>query len=237
MPLSRWERGWGEGLRNKILIPLRVTLGLILSPAPQAVVFCFQLACAVCSFARHAMPIEIEKKYRLTKSQRDEVLKRLPEIGARRNGEEFEENTIYSGETLDLGRSVLRLRRVGKQAILTYKERFPSRSDIKHQREDETRVSDPEAMELILDALGFTPALVYEKRRETWTMGKTEIVIDELPFGLFMEIEGEEHAIREIESKLNIKRLRSESATYPQLTLERGKKRDRMVEARFPQRR
>ncbi len=181
------------------------------------------------------MPIEIEKKYRLTKHQRDQLLQRLPGIGAMRRGSEFEENTLYAGETLDLARSVLRLRRVGKRAILTYKERLPSHSDIKHQREDETRVSDPESMEMILDALGFRPALVYEKRRETWRKGKTEIVIDELPFGLFMEIEGEEQAIRDIETKLNIKRLRSESATYPQLTMQHGKKRESIVEARFPE--
>src|SRR6185503_14420804 len=156
------------------------------------------------------------------------------EIGAKRSGEEFEENTLFSGDGLDPQHSVLRLRRVGKRAILTYKERFPTRSDIKQQREDETAVADAEAMELILDALGFTAALVYEKRRETWTLGKTEIVIDELPFGLFMEIEGDEQSIREIESKLAIKRLRAESATYPQLTMQHGKNQDGVIEARFP---
>jgi adenylate cyclase class 2 len=180
------------------------------------------------------MPIEIEKKYRLTKKQREEVLRRLPEIRAQRKGEEFEVNTLYAGETLEPGRSVLRLRRIGKRAILTYKERFPTRSSIKHQREDETEVADPEAMELILDALGFTAALVYEKRRETWLHGKTEIVVDELPFGLFMEIEGTEQGIREVESKLAIKRLRTEMATYPQLTLKHGKDYGGVIEARFP---
>lgn len=180
------------------------------------------------------MSIEIEKKYRLTKKQREEVLQRLPEIGAKRQGEEFEVNTLYAGGTLNLGRSVLRLRRVNKRATLTYKERFPSRSDIKHQREDETRVADPDAMEMILDALGFTPALVYEKRRETWRLGKTEIVIDELPFGLFMEIEGSEEDIRDIEKKLAIKRLRTESSTYPQLSEKHGTDRNGVIEARFP---
>src|SRR6185295_14808658 len=102
------------------------------------------------------MPIEIEKKYRLTKKQREQLLRRLPEIGAKRKGEEFEVNTLYAGDTLDVGRSVLRLRRIGKRGILTYKERFPTRSGIKHQREDETRVDDPDAMELILGALGFS---------------------------------------------------------------------------------
>jgi adenylate cyclase class 2 len=177
--------------------------------------------------------IEIEKKYRLTKKQREEVLSRLPEIGAKRIGEEFEENTLYAGEALDVERSVLRLRRVGKRGILTYKERFPTRSDIKHQQEDETRVDDPEAMHAILDAMGFSPALVYEKRRETWALGQTEIVIDELPFGLFMEIEGEESGIRQVESKLSIKRLKSENSTYPQLTLAHGIDQGGVIEARF----
>lgn len=179
------------------------------------------------------MAIEIEKKYRLTKKQREEVLSRLPEIGAMRIGEEFEENTLYAGEALNLERSVLRLRRVGKRGILTYKERFPTRSDIKHQQEDETRVDDPEAMHAILEAMGFTPALVYEKRRETWRLGKTEIVIDELPFGLFMEIEGDETGIREVEAKLAMKRLRSENATYPQLTVMHGIDHGGVIEARL----
>src|SRR5882672_7238648 len=181
------------------------------------------------------MSIEIEKKYRLSKKQREEVLQRLPKIGAKRKGDEFEVNTLYAGETLDVGRSVLRLRRIGKRGILTYKERFPTRSSIKHQREDETRIDDPDAMELILDALGFKPALVYEKRRQTWLLGKTEIVIDELPFGMFMEIEGPEQAIRDVESKLAIKRLRSETATYPQLTLKLGIDCAGVIESRFPE--
>jgi adenylate cyclase class IV len=58
------------------------------------------------------VPIEIEKKYRITKKQRGEVLLRLPEIGTKRKGEEFEENTLYTGEALEMGRSVLRLRRI-----------------------------------------------------------------------------------------------------------------------------
>jgi adenylate cyclase, class 2 len=179
------------------------------------------------------MPIEIEKKYRLTKKQREEVLLRLPKIGAKFKGKDFEVNTLYNGEPLDVGHCVLRLRRIGNRAILTYKERFPTRSDVKHQREDETGVDDPDAMELILDALGFTPGLVYEKRRETWHLGKTEIVIDELPFGLFMEIEGPEDAIRDVEGKLAIKRIRTEGHTYPQLALKHGADYGGVVESRF----
>ncbi len=95
-------------------------------------------------------------------------------------------------------------------------------------------MDDPDAMEAILARLGFFPALVYEKRRETWTLGKTEIVIDELPFGLFMEIEGAEQDIRDIESMLAIKRLRAESATYPRLTQKHGRDHGGVIQSRFP---
>ena len=179
------------------------------------------------------MSIEIEKKYRLTKKQRQEVLGRLPAIGAKRKGEDFEVNTLYTGDTLDVTRSVLRLRRIGDRGVLTYKESLPPQLDMKHRREDETRVDDPDAMELILEALGFTPALVYEKRRETWRLGQSEIVIDELPFGLFMEIEGSEKSIREIENNLAINRLRTETLSYPRLVLKHGAQNGGVTESRF----
>jgi adenylate cyclase class 2 len=177
--------------------------------------------------------IEVEKKFRLTKRQRDAVLKRLPEVGAKMEREEFEENTLYNGEALSSGSCVLRLRRVAGNATLTYKKRIPSSSAIKQQREEETGVADPEAMEAILLALGFTPALVYEKRRQTWRLGKAEIVIDVLPFGLFMEIEGRATEIKAAERKLALRGLRAEHATYPQLTEKHGKLYDGLIEARF----
>jgi len=179
------------------------------------------------------MPIEIEKKYRLTKKQRQEVLGRLPEIGAKREGEDLEVNTLYTGETLDVERAVLRLRRIGNRGVLTYKESLPPRLDMKHRREDETQVDDPDAMELILEALGFTAALLYEKRRETWRLAQTEIVIDELPFGLFMEIEGSEEDIREVETKLAIRRLRTETLSYPRLVIQHGARKGEVIESRF----
>lgn len=181
------------------------------------------------------MPIEVEKKYRLTGTQREEVLRRLPEIGAERQGEDFEVNTLYAGGTLDEARSVLRLRRVGKRATLTYKERFPTSSAVKQQREDETLIDDPQALESILVALGFTSAMVYEKRRETWMLGRTEIVVDELPFGLFMEIEGAEKDILAAENKLAIGDLEAEHDTYPQLARKHGSEHDGVIESRFPE--
>jgi adenylate cyclase, class 2 len=177
--------------------------------------------------------IEIEKKYRLTIAQRERVLQRLREVGAEDRGEEFEENTIYGGGALKRGTSVLRLRRVGSRALLTYKERFPHVSAVKQQREEETAVDDASAMALILDAIGFKPLLIYEKRRRTWSFGPAEVVIDQLPFGWFMEIEGSEQEIDAAEQALGIHDLAAEHATYPQLTEEHGESVGGVIEARF----
>ena len=179
------------------------------------------------------MSIEIEKKYRLTPAELERVLARLRQVGAEFGGEEFEENTLYAGGIINLKNSVLRLRRVGDKALLTYKERFASASAIKHQREEETRIEDAEAMAAILDALGFKPSLVYEKRRATWHMAGVEVLIDELPFGLFMEIEGAEEGIADAEKLLELEEAAAESATYPQLTAEHGRRNGELIEARF----
>jgi adenylate cyclase, class 2 len=182
------------------------------------------------------MGIEIEKKYRLTKEQRERLQRRLRRIKATKVAEEFEENILFGGGVLDEGNSVLRLRKMSDSSILTYKERLPSSSSIKHQREDETAVADREAMENILDALGFTTVLVYEKRRATWRVGKTEVAVDELPFGFFAEIEGEENAIRDVEKLLNLSGVKAEGATYPSLAHKFGKDRAGVIEARFRKR-
>jgi predicted adenylyl cyclase CyaB len=179
------------------------------------------------------MGIEIEKKYRLKSEERERLLARLIETGAERVASEFEENTIYTGGNLDPKRSILRVRRVEGAAILTYKKRFPSASAIKHQREEETHVNNPEALVAILDALGYRPALVYEKRRETWRLAGAVVVVDELPFGLFAEIEGEENAIREAERILELEDAEAEMATYPQLTEQNGERKGTTIEARF----
>jgi adenylate cyclase class 2 len=179
------------------------------------------------------MSIEIEKKYRLTREQQEQLIRQLRDSGAIAEGDEFEENTLYAGGNLDLHRQALRLRRVGDRAIFTYKERYASELPIKHQREDETIVENAQALHTILDALGYQPALVYEKRRTTWRLKGAEVVVDELPFGLFAEIEGEESAIREVEELLGLVNAEAEMATYPELTRRHGEKRGDVMEARF----
>ena len=177
------------------------------------------------------MALEVEKKYRVTRRQHASLINRLD--AANYLGEEFEENTIYTHSGIDLENAIVRLRRIGDSGLLTYKKRLPSRSGIKHQKEIETPVSDPDAMANILSTIGFTPVLVYEKFRQTWQMNSVEVVVDRLPFGLFVEIEGSERAIKSAEKKLEMGDFRVEHATYPQLTREHGKRKGRLFSARF----
>ncbi|MCA1629449.1 MAG: class IV adenylate cyclase [Acidobacteria bacterium] len=177
--------------------------------------------------------MEIEKKYRLTPDAAEQLRRRLRELGADGRGVEFEENTLYAGANLEPGRKNLRLRRVNGRAVLTLKERQPSADAVKLQREDETGVGDADTIDRILRALGYAPALVYEKRRETWRLDGVEVVIDELPFGWFAEIEGERDAILRAEGKLGLEGATAELRTYPDLSREHGVRREGVIEARF----
>jgi adenylate cyclase class 2 len=180
------------------------------------------------------MGTEIEKKYRVSSEETANLRGRLRAAGAEAHGEEFEENTLYAGPGIERGNRVLRLRRIeGGRSVFTFKESMAGAGGIKRRREDETEVADPQALAAILDALGYTPAVIYEKRRETWRMAGVEVVLDELPFGLFVEIEGTEESILEAERLLELGATRAELKSYPQLTLENGVRRDDLVEARF----
>lgn len=180
------------------------------------------------------MGTEVEKKYRIGSEEVARLRGRLDTVGAARRGEEFEENTLYTGPGLEPRNRVLRLRRVnGGKAVFTFKESVADSSGIKRRREDETTVEDADALAAILDALGYTPAVIYEKRRETWLVAGVEVVVDELPFGMFVEIEGEEESILEAERLLELTATETEHKSYPQLTLEHGTRNGKLIEARF----
>lgn len=179
------------------------------------------------------MAIEIEKKYRLNETRREIVLKNLAQIGAEYQGEDFEENVLFHGGVLVEKQAVLRLRRIGERTILTYKERVENEFDVKHYQEYETEIADFDKSVKIFESLGFHRSMVYEKRRETWHFRDVEIVLDELSFGSFMEIEGSITAIAEAEILLEAEDFETEHETYPHLTAKFGRKNGNLIEARF----
>lgn len=92
-------------------------------------------------------------------------------------------------QSLRANRQVLRLRQ-DDHVRLTYKDQSEFSEGIADRRELEITVSDFETARSILEALGFEVFMIYEKYRTTFTLDQCEIVIDEMPFGNFIEIEG-----------------------------------------------
>lgn len=108
----------------------------------------------------------------------------------------FERNVRYDTVEGSLRQRIalLRLRDDG-QARLTFKGMPPDapehdQTQARVREELEVVVSDFAIMEMILQRLGYTPQQRYEKYRETFQLGEVEVVLDELPFGNFVELEG-----------------------------------------------
>src|SRR5206468_3690427 len=86
---------------------------------------------------------------------------------------------------------LLRLRRMGDRATVTYKG--PGRRERHKSREEiEFDVSDPENFEKMLERLGYSLRFRYEKYRTKFSKdGEPGIItIDETPIGVFLELEG-----------------------------------------------
>lgn len=179
------------------------------------------------------MKIETEKKYRLGPKRLDEITKKLADLEAVFVKEVFEVNYQHRGGQMDERGATLRLRKVGDFTVLTYKEKIKTESGAKHKMEYETSVSDVQATEKIIERLGYQLTAVYEKRRKYWLLGNVEVVLDELPFGLYMEIEGTIEEIEKAEKLLGMREIEREPRGYPRLTIKYGKDINGVMEARF----
>lgn len=119
----------------------------------------------------------------------------------------FEQNLRWDNSWDGLLRKgqLLRLRQ-DSRIRLTFKGTAHSSSSnqLKVREEVEIELDNFEKMATILERIGFTPRQRYEKYRETFRANGVEIVLDELPFGNFVELEGDETAIRQMAEKLNL---------------------------------
>lgn len=95
------------------------------------------------------------------------------------------------GGELTSRRQVLRLRK-DQKSWLTYKGPAQPGQAVGVRREIEFEVSSfDEAREFLL-ALGYQVFMFYEKYRSVYDTGEVLVMLDELPFGYFIEIEGPE---------------------------------------------
>jgi adenylate cyclase, class 2 len=104
----------------------------------------------------------------------------------------FETNLRFDTPDSSLAsqRNVLRLRQ-DTRARLTFKGAARLGEQVTVRQEIEVEVSDLAAARRILEALGYEVVVMYEKYRTTYQLGNIELVLDELPYGNFVELEGE----------------------------------------------
>lgn len=130
----------------------------------------------------------------------------------------YERNIRFDNAWDGLARrgQLLRLRQDAR-ARLTFKSipPQPANAEAKVREEIEVEVSDFDQVHTILERIGFLPRQVYEKYRETFVspgsaesdgveIGSVEIVLDEMPFGNFVELEGEESALKAVANQIGL---------------------------------
>jgi adenylate cyclase, class 2 len=101
---------------------------------------------------------------------------------------------------------ILRLRE-DTAVTLTFKglSEFDQTSEAKVREEIEVLVDDFGQMAAIIQRLGFEPQQTYEKYRETFQLNDVEVVLDEMPYGNFVELEGGEAGIKAAAMQLGLK--------------------------------
>jgi adenylate cyclase class 2 len=128
----------------------------------------------------------------------------------------YEDNWCFdtSDQRLQREDRLLRLRR-DHRILLTYKEPpLTAETAFKIRQEYEIEVNDFEQARALLDKLGFSPSLRYEKYRETFRYSEAEILLDETPLGAFVEIEGSRESIDTIARALRLDDSNRITASY-----------------------
>ncbi|MBN2388057.1 MAG: class IV adenylate cyclase [Anaerolineales bacterium] len=109
---------------------------------------------------------------------------------------------------------VLRLRR-DTRIRLTYKGPGELRCGVCARQEIEFAVEDFAQARALLESLGYQVVILYEKYRCEYRFGETQIALDEMPFGSFVEIEGPHPAaIRAAARNLKLEWTHRISASY-----------------------
>jgi adenylate cyclase class 2 len=96
-------------------------------------------------------------------------------------------------QTLTQSVQVLRLRQ-DTASRLTYKGAPQVLDGVSNRTEIEVTVGDFEKAQALLEALGYQVNMIYEKYRAIYELNNVLVTLDEMPFGNFAEIEGQDAA-------------------------------------------
>lgn len=160
-----------------------------------------------------------ETEVKLYTPELNVIQQRLESIGAKLIAPRiYERNMRYdnASKSLIAAGIVLRLRE-DSRVRLTYKDGGVIENGIVSRVELETEVGDYSQMEAILGKLGYFPSMMYEKYRTTYKIMHTEVVLDEMPYGNFTEIEGDIDAIENVLDELRLSGHKRYTESYSRL--------------------
>lgn len=167
--------------------------------------------------ASQSAPPVYERELKFAEVSIDKLRDRLAEMEAERSGQgTFEENWVFDREAeLEISGRLLRLRKDGQGAWLTFKgpQRFEGR--VRLRVENEIAVDNADTARALLEGLGYSVVRRYQKIRETWRLGGVIIALDHTPIGDFAEFEGE--AAERVARRFGFDPERSERRSYLRL--------------------
>lgn len=161
-----------------------------------------------------------ETEVKLRTDDFDGVRERLVTLGARLKERVEDETDLMFRSAADpraLRGEVLRLRLTGDSGMLTWKGRPEFERGVKKREEVQTVVADAHAMRELLARLGYEVRLEFSKRREYWDLRGLAVSLDELPFGRFVEIEGEESQLERAVADLGLQDAQRVEEGYPRM--------------------
>lgn len=138
------------------------------------------------------MKVEIEIKLRL-RGELAQARQKLRQLGFRIGRRKLESNILLdnSKHTLRSHGKLIRIRRIGRQTLLTYKGpsepgRYKKRPELEFYLPPNSPVED------VFAHLGYHPVFRYEKFRTECTKppDHDKVLLDETPIGNFLELEG-----------------------------------------------
>ncbi|OGO62767.1 MAG: hypothetical protein A2030_06060 [Chloroflexi bacterium RBG_19FT_COMBO_50_10] len=147
---------------------------------------------------------ELEVKFYLSRRKVMEV--KLDQLGQVIAPRVHEVNLRFDTPDLSLTASgrLLRLRQDSK-ARITYKGQGSVEGGARLRKELEFTVSDFDTAKALFEALGYHVYTMYEKYRTTYQVGNVEVVLDEMPTGDFLEIEGPDgESIQNVANQLEL---------------------------------
>lgn len=152
--------------------------------------------------------IETEYKF-LIKDKNNLILKLdgMVKDSRKKKNRQYQSNTMFDNSSglMKTTNGRIRVRVLGEtgEKVLTYKKPIDSEDGAKREIEYEIKFVDfSDNVEKILEMMEFLSSTSYERYQTKWTIGSTQISLDEYPFADFLEIEGEKEEITKIAVKL-----------------------------------